>query len=103
MKDLGEEGIAKSLLGGDVTTGTLDNEGTLRLSWQKELSLRTLGMKIVWYWGRDVGSGASRGITSDDFMTLLPASDTLKSPFKAIALPVRSGFKISPSLTVRQE
>lgn len=27
MKDLGEEGIAKSLLGGDVTTGTLDNEG----------------------------------------------------------------------------
>lgn len=49
MKDLGEEGIAKSLLGGDVTMGTLDNEGTLRLSWQKELSLRTLGMKIVWY------------------------------------------------------
>lgn len=44
----------------------------------------------------------ARGIASDDFMALLPASDSLKSPFKVIALPVRSGFKISPSLTVRQ-
>lgn len=44
----------------------------------------------------------ARGIASDDFMALFPAPDSLKSPFKAVALPVRSGFKISPSLTVRQ-
>lgn len=41
----------------------------------------------------------SRGFASDDFMALLPAPDSLKSPFMVIALPVRSGFKISPSLT----